>query len=740
MTDIFKKWERTIASLIDAIQTHKIALPELQRPYVRDRARVRDLFDSLFRGYPTGILLFLENETEQQNKAIGWSETLKRIPQYVVIDGQQRLTWLYAVITWFQVQKESGDLESIIISFNPITGEFKVADAWTKQWQEWIYDIKEVLRWDDLYNFTTSYINNYRERNELTDQTAELEKNIWNNIQTLHNITKQVFITLEIAKSVPIEVVSEIFLRINSKWKALNNSDFILTLMSVYWEDWRKKVETFSNYTRSSNNLIALWADDIVRILIWVGFKRARLEDAYNFLKAQTHEFQNLDNVIQLASNQQNWRNFLTLIKDLWFISSSLITQKTLLVACYVFYLLGINEFKMNFQELNHIIKLYYISMFLSQKYSSASAETILWKDFQILQKVTTKEQFIQFLYDEIEGQVTNDLWNITFPKNIVTSWSRSPLFVVFIAAQIYFQNPILFRTIPISKYFIDLKDKESLGEKTEIDLHHIFPRDYLISLYGAKTIKTTDINQIANKVYAYNSDNKTISNHSPKEYLSFFSKNGEIDWTKNLELNAIPPHFAELSYEDFLNERRGRIIQLIKKYYDHIKDPTAWIIKNDIKTAILTWENHITEFKSSYRWDVAQGQRNDNLKYQIVKTLAAFLNSDWGVLYVWITDEGEILWLENDINLFADKKMDNLLLDIDTLVKTHFSDSYALIKARSELLDWKQIIVFDVQPSSKPIYFSINGKEEFYIRRSASSISLTIAEATSFIRDHFIL
>ena|GEM_PF-4894741 len=60
---------------------------------------MRDLFDSLFRGYPTGLLLFLENETEQQKRSIGRKEDLKRIPNYVVIDGQQRLTSLYAVFT-----------------------------------------------------------------------------------------------------------------------------------------------------------------------------------------------------------------------------------------------------------------------------------------------------------------------------------------------------------------------------------------------------------------------------------------------------------------------------------------------------------------------------------------------------------------------------------------------------------------------------------------------------------------
>jgi putative uncharacterized protein (fragment) len=82
----FKSVERSIGQLIDGINTHRIALPDLQRPYVWDRSRVRDLFDSLFREYPTGLLLFLENETEQKNKSLGRKDDLIRIPNYVVID------------------------------------------------------------------------------------------------------------------------------------------------------------------------------------------------------------------------------------------------------------------------------------------------------------------------------------------------------------------------------------------------------------------------------------------------------------------------------------------------------------------------------------------------------------------------------------------------------------------------------------------------------------------------------
>ena len=97
----------SISQLVAGVN-HSIALPDLQRPYVWDRSRVRDLFDSLFKDYPTGLLLFFENETEINNKALGRNEELKTLPKFVVIDGQQRLTSLYAVFTGHSVIKEGG--------------------------------------------------------------------------------------------------------------------------------------------------------------------------------------------------------------------------------------------------------------------------------------------------------------------------------------------------------------------------------------------------------------------------------------------------------------------------------------------------------------------------------------------------------------------------------------------------------------------------------------------------------
>lgn len=734
---VFRNTNWSISGLVDGIKSHHIALPDLQRPYVWETARVRNLFDSLYRGYPTWLIILLENEVDDQVRTI-WENTANTIiPRYVVIDGQQRLTSLYAALTGFKVKKD-GELKNITISFNPIDEQFEVADSATAKWKDWIYDIKEVIHGDNLLSIANDYLAHYKEK---YGSDPDMESKIYQRIQKVHNIKNVQFICIEIFKDVEIDIVSDIFLRINSWGKTLNNSDFILTLMSVYREEWRKKTEEFSEYTRKRNDIVQLWEDEVVRSVIWVWFKRSRLQDAYNYLKSQKSHFEKLNSVIDRVTDHHQWNNFLLLLKDLWFIHSKLITQKSTIIATYIFYILWITEYGSNFQEIWSVIKKYFLTMFLTQKYSSNAFETVLWKDFQKLQHIWSKEAYFQFFEDEIKVNLTNDTWKIIFPKNMDTSSILSPLFVAFTTAQIYFQKQILLRKVPMWKFFIDLKDKEQIGEKSDIDLHHIFPKQYLLDTYGVDQIKTTQINQIANKVYLYNSDNKSISAKSPEQYIKEFSEWWKINLDKNLDDNAIPTHFYQFDYYDFLEQRKKLMLELIKKYVDAV---IQWEIhnidKDDDITIIWWWETNQVEFKSTFRRDVREKKQNDALKNQITKTIAAFLNSNWGVLYVWVDDDGNVLWLENDILLFWDKKLDWLLLSIDNLLRDNFSKHYALITTETRWIDWNQVIRFSVKPSSVSVYVEINWKKEFYIRRSASSIALTIEEAVGYINDHFSL
>src|SRR5437588_6811219 len=94
---LFKEVTYSLDKIIADIDLGEIALPDIQRPFVWSNAKVRDLFDSMYKGFPVGYLLFWENAVVDGASQIGAEGKPNKIPNRLIVDGQQRLTSLYAV-------------------------------------------------------------------------------------------------------------------------------------------------------------------------------------------------------------------------------------------------------------------------------------------------------------------------------------------------------------------------------------------------------------------------------------------------------------------------------------------------------------------------------------------------------------------------------------------------------------------------------------------------------------------
>ena len=125
----------------------EIGLPDIQRPFVWKNAKVRDLFDSMYQGYPVGYLLFWETDAEKGVKQIG-SNNHQKAPHLLIVDGQQRLTSLFAVLKGISVIREDYNSEKIEIAFKPLEGKFEVADASIRRNPEWIPNISTCFSRD----------------------------------------------------------------------------------------------------------------------------------------------------------------------------------------------------------------------------------------------------------------------------------------------------------------------------------------------------------------------------------------------------------------------------------------------------------------------------------------------------------------------------------------------------------------------------------------------------------------
>jgi len=243
MADVlFKKVDYTLKKLIEDIDMGEIGLPDIQRPFVWGTSKVRDLFDSMYRGYPIGYLLFWENGYSGEHRVIGAGQKQK-VPRLLIVDGQQRLTSLYAVIKAVPVIDRNFRRTRIRIAFHPLEEKFEVTNPAIKKDVAWIADIGEL--WNSpigTFAFTKAYLQRLRERRELTPEDEERAARAIDRLQKLMDYP---LTALEVSSSVDEDRVAEIFVRINSKGTPLNQADFILTLMSVFWDEGRKELEDF---------------------------------------------------------------------------------------------------------------------------------------------------------------------------------------------------------------------------------------------------------------------------------------------------------------------------------------------------------------------------------------------------------------------------------------------------------------------------------------------------------------
>lgn len=579
---LFKEVNYSLSKLIHDIDMGEIGLPEIQRPFVWGNAKVRDLFDSMYKGFPVGYFLFWANGISNGHKQIG-ENPKQKVPTLMIVDGQQRLTSLYAVINGVEVLHEDYRKERIYIAFNPITEQFRVTDAASRKNPEYIPDIS--LIWSpetDIFELADNYLTSLKAYREVS---LDEQKNIKKAINNLNNLQNYPFTALEISSVANEEQVAEIFVRVNSKGTSLNQADFILTLMSVFWDEGRAQLEAFcrearipsSDHPSPFNYYIQPGPDQLLRVSVAVGFRRARLNYAYLILRGKdleteqfsderrVQQFEILKSVQQHVLDLQNWHEFLKAIRQAGFISESMISSKIALLYSYAFYLIGKYDYGVDHYTLRNIIARWFFATVLTSRYSS-SPESVMEQDLNRLRDVKDAAGFIQLLNHIINSLLTEDFWNITLPNELETSSSNTPSLFTYYASLVLLKAPVLFSKLSVA----DLLDPATKAKKAALERHHLFPRAYLEKL-GITEVR--DTNQIANYALVEWSDNIEISDTAPAEYFpEYQNRYDEKDWETMRFLHALPKGWELLSYADFLEQRRKGIAKVIRAGFEQLK------------------------------------------------------------------------------------------------------------------------------------------------------------------------
>lgn len=344
----FKRVDYDLSGLLHYIDIGDIGLPDIQRPFVWSNTKVRDLFDSMYRGFPVGYLLFWENAHPNGTKRIGTTDKAHATPSRLIVDGQQRLTCLFAVFRGQKVMDADYRERHIEISFRPRDGKFDVADAAIRKDPEWIPNISTLWTGKASYTIVKSFLKSLSDKVDLTDDE---EEQIAHNLDRLFDLQKYPFTALEIAPTVDEEQVADIFVRINSEGVKLNQADFVLTLLSVFWDEGRHALERFCRESRKPaasgsspspfNHFIQPDPDQLLRVSVALGFNRGRLKSVYQVLRGKNIEsgeysperreeqFDILKEAQAHVLNLTNWHQFLNALIGAGFRSTEMISSQS---------------------------------------------------------------------------------------------------------------------------------------------------------------------------------------------------------------------------------------------------------------------------------------------------------------------------------------------------------------------------------------------------------------------------
>ena len=583
----------TVGNILNWVETGQIAIPEIQRPFVWSSSAVRDLLDSLFRGYPVGYLITWQNPTIRLKD--GSSSSGKKI----LIDGQQRVTALMTAMQGIQVITKDYELTRYKIAFNPQTETFEVTTPALKSSKEWITDISEFYKSSsNLFNITKDYLEANPKCN--SDKVPEALKD-------LSAILNNQIGVIDLRGDLDIDTVTEIFIRVNNSGASLSQADFAMSKIASNENQGgnllRKTIDYFCHLSKSPEFLTNIykvdrpytdgpffqkikWAadftddiydpsyTDMLRVAFISEFGRGKIQDLVSLLSGRNFEtkeyeeriveisYLSLQAGVERFINETNFKNFILILKSAGFISSSLISGNNATNMAYIIYLHG-RKNKIPTNQLNGLVRQWFVMSLLTQRYSG-SVESEFDRDIKQI-NVVGLENYVQTI---IDSSLPSAFWSNNLPQNLETTSTNSPFWNVFVASQV--------KTKSEGFLSAHISVESLVGVKG--DIHHLYPKNYL-STKGLSKIK---YNQIANLAITESGINQSISDRSPETYFAEImtgvkkgkAKYGEItsekDLKTNLKIHGIPDDILEyeLDYEDFLEIRRSNMANLIKDYF----------------------------------------------------------------------------------------------------------------------------------------------------------------------------
>lgn len=596
--------KHSVETVLSWIKTKEVVIPEIQRPFVWKATQVRDLIDSLYNGYPVGYLI-VSRSHEMRLKDGTMSKG-----QRILIDGQQRVTALMASILGMSVLNNQYKKRTIRIAYNPFAKDdenlFEVQDQSHLKSKKWIEDISIFFN-DEFDDYT--FIEDFCSVNPEMDR-RELNRKI----KKIIDIKTKDLGIIELSSSLDIDIVTDVFIRINSKGAVLSQADFAMSKIAAdekYGGNMlRKAIDYFchvaiepsfydtilkndTSFIESEFGKEMAWLridnesifdpsyEDMLRVSFVHMFSRGKLKDLVSLLSGRDFEtrdykeeiaeesFSKLTEGIKHFMHQYYFEQFILAIKSAGFINSKLINSQNALDFSYVVYLKLALSGEVDKTKIKRCVAKWFTMSILTGRYSS-SPETRMDQDIRNI----NDKGVINYLNEIENAELSDAFWDFGLPQKLDTPNSTAPALSTFFAAQIVKGDKGLFS--PNSSV------RDLFGVS---DVHHIFPKDYLKK---TEFLDNRSIyNQVANYTYLDTPINIAVGNKAPNVYFKeafesalkdgiVYGNHISVDELKsNLIENCIPLEIVNWDYNDYRNkflvERRKLMAKKIKEYYNNL-------------------------------------------------------------------------------------------------------------------------------------------------------------------------
>jgi hypothetical protein len=728
-----EKIDTDVGKLVSMIEDGELQLPEMQRRYVWPATRVRDLLDSLYRGYPSGAILVWATDREMPSRGLAVAQKISPFKGYkLLLDGQQRLTSLTAILRGepvtvggrggrkkpieilFNLSHPDGPpLEVIEVDDDTIDADgndgdddggqnlqerlnqraFVVANSALSADPRWV-SVSEVFKGTKtdaqvlrplVSTFDDPLFDKYSRR-----------------LQALRKIRDYPYVMRVLDKSLSYEEVAEIFVRVNSLGMKLRGSDLALAQITSRWQN---SLEIFEQFQEECDEKSSYTLDlgVLVRALVVFAtgqsrFKTVGTTPLTELQRGWAEAKEGLQFAISFLRSNAGIEN------------ETLLSSPLFLIA--VAYYGSQRRFNITPEEAAQIRRWVYVAN--ARGHYSGSSETVLDADLNIIRK---NEDLMSALELQL-GRLRIE------PADFVGRNQQSSLFAMaYLALK--------------AKGAKDWRSQLELslthqGKEHSIEYHHIFPRKVLKNA-GFERAAT---NEIANMAFIAGGTNRSLSAKPTAEYLAeVLDKQGKTA----LELHCIPVDpslWAVEAYPQFLEFRRNALAQAIN---DLILNG-AQAPRIGVRELISSGESESVEFKSSARWDYRAKSPNKALEIAIVKSVSGFLNGKGGVLLIGVDDAGLVIGLEPDYKTLTKRPdRDGYGQFLVTLLSAALGkDVCASISISFQSIEEKDVCCIRVQRNASPVYIEDGQHTRFYVRVGNTTQELTTKESVAYIGTHW--